>query len=93
MISPNKTSPLPAGVASLVLLGAAAMYQWWPASSCEALEQKMNKGYFLSWLPPQLILVTADKKTLMAQAQNKPAACEKMLKQLIELTPGNYVSK
>ncbi len=84
MIDPNRKSPLPAGVASLVLLGAALMYQWWPASSCDELEQKMKKGYFLRWLPPQLMLITADKKTLMAQAEDKPAACKKMLELLIQ---------
>ncbi len=84
MIDPNRRSSLPAGVASLVLLGAAVIYQWWPAYSCDELEQQMKKGYFLRWLPPQLMLITADKKTLMTQAEDKSAACEKMLGQLIE---------
>ena len=85
MIDPNRKSPLPAGVASLVLLAAAVMYQWWPASSCDELEQQVKKGYFLRWLPPQLMLITADKKTLMVQADDKAVACKKMLGQLTQV--------
>ncbi len=79
MIDPNKKSLLPVGTATLVFLGAALIYQLWPVPACEQLSQQVQKGYFLQWLPPQLVLVTADKKSLVTQAQTKQLACEKML--------------
>jgi len=82
MIDPNRKSLLPFGTATLVFLGAALIYQWWPAPSCEQLEQKMQKGYFLRWLPPQLMLITADQKSLMVEAQNKQSACKLMIEKV-----------
>ncbi|MEY8262820.1 MAG: hypothetical protein RPR98_01345, partial [Bermanella sp.] len=82
MIDPRRKSLLPFGTATLVFLGAALIYQWWPVSACDQLEDKLQKGYFLRWLSPQLMLITADKKSLMVQAQNKQSACELMVEKI-----------
>ena len=82
MIDPNRKSLLPFGTASLVFLAAAMIYQWWPAPQCEQLEEKMQNGYFLRWLPPQLMLITADQKSLQVEAEDKQMACKKMIEKI-----------
>ncbi len=82
MIDTNRKSLAPFGTATLVFLVAAVIYQWWPAPSCEQLAQQIQKGYFMRWLPPQLMLITADKKSLMVEADNKQLACERMIEKL-----------
>ena len=81
MISAKK-SALPFGAVTLMLLGAALLYESWPESSCEQLERNMQAGFFLRWMPPQLMLVTADKKNFMVNADSQRAGCEAMLLEL-----------
>ncbi len=78
----NKKTLLPFGTATLVFLAAAMIYQWWPASSCDQLQQKMQKGYFLRWLPPQLMLLTSDKQSIIVTAESKRLACAEMLQKI-----------
>ncbi len=75
----NKKAALPLGAVTLVLLAVAMIFQWWPLSTCERLQQTMQKGYFLRWMPPELVLITADKKNITLSAENKELACQKML--------------
>lgn len=82
MILASKKSALPFGAVTLTLLAAALLFQLWPESSCEKLEEKMDAGYFLRWMPPQLMLITADKKTLMVTADDEGLACEAMMLEL-----------
>jgi len=42
----------------------------------------MTQGYFLRWMPPQLLLVTANHQSLMVEADSKEAACVLMKKEL-----------
>ncbi len=72
-------SVLPMGAATLAFLVVALVIQNWPKSNCEQLENKMNKGYFLRWLPPKLVLLTADKQKISVTAKSKQLACEKIL--------------
>jgi len=82
MMLASKKSVLPFGAVTLTLLAAALLFQLWPESSCEKLEENMQAGYFLRWMPPQLMLITADKKTLMLSADDKELACEAMMLEL-----------
>ena len=82
MIMADKKNVLPFGAVTLALLGAALMLQLWPESACEKLEERMQAGYFLRWMPPQLMLVTSDKQNYMVNASDKTTACEAMLVEL-----------
>ena len=82
MMLASKKSALPFGAVTLTLLAAALLVQLWPESSCKKLEENMQAGYFLRWMPPQLMLITADKKTLMVSADDEDLACEAMLLEL-----------
>jgi len=82
MMLASKKSVLPFGAVTLTLLAAALLFQLWPESSCEKLEENMQAGYFLRWMPPQLMLITADKKTLMLSADDEELACEAMMLEL-----------
>jgi hypothetical protein len=79
MMLASKKSVLPFGAVTLVLLGAALLAQVWPDSACKKLEGNMEAGYFLRWMPPQLMLITADKQNFMVNASDKQTACEAML--------------
>ncbi len=81
MIQKNK-SIVPFGMFTLVLFAAAMLMQFWPVAACSQLEEKLEQGFFMRWMPPQLLLVTADKKSIMVQADNKDQACEMMLTKL-----------
>jgi hypothetical protein len=78
----DKKSVLPFGAVTLGLLAAALLLQWWPESACEKLEKNMQAGYFLRWMPPQLMLITSDKQNFMVNASDKSTACEAMLLEL-----------
>ena len=82
MMIGSKKSALPFGAVTLALLAVALLIQFWPESACDKLEQNMKAGYFLRWMPPQLMLITADKQNYMVDAGDKSAACEAMLAQL-----------
>ncbi|MEH6343775.1 MAG: hypothetical protein V7785_01700 [Bermanella sp.] len=82
MMLASKKSILPFGAVTLTLLAAALLFQFWPKSSCDKLKEKMEAGYFLRWMPPQLMLITADKKTLMVSADDESLACEVMMLEL-----------
>lgn len=82
MMMANKKSILPFGAVTLALLGAALLVQWWPVSACHKLEENLEAGYFLRWMPPQLMLITSDKQNYMVNASDKPKACEAILVQL-----------
>lgn len=78
---PNKAA-LPFGAITLVLVGMTLAYSWLSRDHCDTLESKMEQGFFLRWMPPQLLLVTSTKQTLIVEAESKSAACEIMLKKI-----------
>jgi len=78
---PNKKA-LPFGVVTIALVAVTWAYSWFNQSDCADLEQSMTQGYFLRWMPPQLLLVTANHQSLMVEADSKEAACVLMKKEL-----------
>ena len=82
MMMGNKKSVLPFGAVTLALLGAALLIQLWPVSACDKLEKKLEAGYFLRWMPPQLMLITSEKQNYMVDASDKSTACKAMLAEL-----------
>ncbi len=78
----NKKPVLPLGAVTLALLGLALLFQFWPVSSCDQLEGSMKKGYFLRWMPPSLMLITADKHNMTVNADSKELACAKILQEI-----------
>ncbi len=82
MMIGSKKSVLPFGAVTLALLAGALLIQFWPESACDKLEKNMQAGYFLRWMPPQLMLITSDKQNYMVDANDKSVACEAMLAKL-----------
>lgn len=82
----SKDKKIPFGLATITLVVAASIVvlvdQFWPVSSCEQLQQHLDKGYFMSWQAPNLILVTRDKTQLNVQAENKELACQALYEKL-----------
>ena len=78
---PNK-SVLPFGVVTLSLVAMTLAYNMWNDTGCDDLESQLNQGYFLRWAEPQLLLITANKESILIEADNKNSACQAMLKQL-----------
>lgn len=77
---PNKR---PLGVVTFSLLLIAVAMQFWPKDRCIELTESLEKGYFLHWMSPQLLLIRADKQSYRISNENKQTACYE-LKQLVE---------
>lgn len=75
---PNK-AVLPFGAVTLALVGVTLAYSWLSRDHCDILESKMEQGFFLRWMAPQLLLVTSTKQTLIVEAESKSSACKLML--------------
>jgi len=75
-------SALPFGVVTLVLVGVTWAYSWWYQDACQTLEERLGKGYFLRWAAPELLLITAQKESIVVESQSKTQACELMLETL-----------
>jgi len=78
---PNKKA-LPFGLVTIALVAVTWTYSWLNKSNCTDLEQNMTQGYFLRWMPPQLLLVTANQQSMVVEADTKEAACALMKKEL-----------
>ena len=81
MIQKNK-SVVPFGAFTLILFAAAMVMQLWPVSACTQLEEKLEQGFFMRWMPPQLLLVTSDKKSTVVEGKDKESACEILLQKI-----------
>ncbi|GAA6134982.1 hypothetical protein NBRC116188_17720 [Oceaniserpentilla sp. 4NH20-0058] len=73
---------LPFGIVTIALVAVTWAYSWFSKSDCVVLEQNMTQGYFLRWMEPKLLLVTANQQSHIVEAQSKEQACSQMMKEL-----------